>query len=332
MNVLIVNKYETMLDSLGLEIIKKEKGVFDADEIIKNYQNFYFQRMILDVTAIQGYRDIKNLQKLSIALDMDKIILLLDDSEESNSPEYLSQLISMGIYNFTKNAEGVMYLYHNPNSYRDVAHIHQLDHTTPVIVQEFVQGAGARIIGIKDIVSDSGATTLTYMMKKQLAKNYDVVAIEVDKNDFRYFMDKSLISTSSDGIGQVLAKNGTKDIILIDVNDSAAAMGLCQEILYLLEPSMIKLNRLMMTNPRIFSNYKNKKIILNQSLLSSKDVLDFEYEAKTKIFYNMPPLDEREKDIFALNAFLTRLGFTKQEEGETPQKKGFLDNLFGKKD
>src|SRR5574344_114836 len=278
MNVIIANKYASMLESLGIEIIKKEQGVFDADELIKNYQNFYFQRMILDITAIKDYRDIKNLQKLSIALDMDKIILLLDESEESNSPEYLSQLISMGIYNFTKNAEGIMYLYHNPNSYRDVAHIHQLDHSTQqIIVQEFVQGVGARIIGIKDLAPDSGATTLTYMMKKQLAKHYDALAIEVDKNDYRYFMDKSLISTTSENIGSVLSKNSSKDVILIDVNDSPAAMGLCQEILYVLEPSMIKLNRLMMTNPRIFADYKNKKIILNQSLLSSKDVLDFEY-------------------------------------------------------
>lgn len=331
MNVIIANKYASMLESLGIEIIKKEQGVFDADELIKNYQNFYFQRMILDITAIKDYRDIKNLQKLSIALDMDKIILLLDESEESNSPEYLSQLISMGIYNFTKNAEGIMYLYHNPNSYRDVAHIHQLDHSTQqIIVQEFVQGVGARIIGIKDLAPDSGATTLTYMMKKQLAKHYDALAIEVDKNDYRYFMDKSLISTTSENIGSVLSKNSSKDVILIDVNDSPAAMGLCQEILYVLEPSMIKLNRLMMTNPRIFADYKNKKIILNQSLLSSKDVLDFEYEAKTKIFYNMPPLDEREKDIFALNAFLVRLGFTKQEDGENQRKKGLLDSLFGK--
>ena len=59
--------------------------------------------MILDITAIKDYKNIKNIQKLSISLDMNKIILLLDDSAESTSTEYLSKLISMGIYNFTKN-------------------------------------------------------------------------------------------------------------------------------------------------------------------------------------------------------------------------------------
>ena len=43
-------------------------------------------------------------------LDMDKIILLLDDSVEGTSGDYLSKLISMGIYNFTTNLNGVKYL------------------------------------------------------------------------------------------------------------------------------------------------------------------------------------------------------------------------------
>ena len=42
-------------------------------------------------------------------------------------------------------------------------------------------------------------------------------------------------------------------------------------------------------------------------------VLDFEYEARTKIYFNMPPLDEREKHIQIINVFLTKLGFTKQK-------------------
>ena len=332
MNVLITNKYEAMLDGLGIEIIKKETGEFEADEIIKNYQNFYFQRMILDITSIKGYKDIKNLQKLSIALDMDKVILLLDDSEQSDAPEYLSQLISMGIYNFTKNIEGILYLYHNPNSYRDVAHIHQLDPITQEVpVQQYVQGSGSRIIGIKNIIKGSGATTLAYMLKKQLSQHYSVLAVEVDKTDFKFFMDKSLVSVTADAVGGILAKNSDKDVIIIDLNESSTALGLCHDVIYLMEPSTIKLNRLMLSNPKVFIQYKDKKIVLNKSVLSSKDVLDFEYEAKTKIFYNMPPLDEREKDIFALNAFLSRLGFTQQDTSEQTEKKNVLLGLFGKR-
>ena len=103
MNVIISNKYEPMLQTLEIDVIKRLNGTFTADEIIEQFQNFFFQRMILDITAIKDYKDITNLQKLSISLDMDKIILLIDDDEASSSPDYLSKLISMGIYNFTKN-------------------------------------------------------------------------------------------------------------------------------------------------------------------------------------------------------------------------------------
>jgi len=74
---------------------------------------------------------------------------------------------------------------------------------------------------------------------------------------------------------------------------------------------MVKLNRLMIVNPQILSNIKGKKVILNQSLLQQKDVTDFEYESGLKIFYNMPPLDERAEYSKELAEFLNKLGFPK---------------------
>ena len=330
MNVIIANKYQSMLEGLGIDIIKKKVGEFEVEEIINEFQNFFFQRMILDITAIKDYRDIKNLQKLSISLDMDKVILLLDDSSEGTSGDYLSKLISMGIYNFTKNVEGIMYLYNNPNSYRDVAHIQQLDMTSgeEVVIEKYEETVtGTRIIGLKNVTKQSGATTLAYMMKNQLKQNYSVVAIEVNKGDFRYFNDKSLISTTNFEIGNQISKYSDNDVIIVDINDSKQAEELCHEVLYLVEPSIIKLNKLMLVNSGIFKelNKRNAKIVLNQSLLNSKDVLDFEYESGAKIYYNMPPLDEREKSIFALNSLLVRLGFTKQKEEEQEKKKSLLD-------
>ena len=148
MNVIIANKYQTMLQSLNIDVIKVLTGEFEVDDIISSFQNFYFQRMIIDVTAIKNYRDIRVIQKLSISLDMEKVILLLDDSPETNSSEYLSQLISMGIYNFTKNIDGVLYLYNNPNSYRDVAHIHNMN-----LEGSYGDDLGGttRIIGVKSL-------------------------------------------------------------------------------------------------------------------------------------------------------------------------------------
>lgn len=329
MNVIIANKYQTMLQGLEIDVIKTLYGEYEVDDIIAQFQNFFFQRMILDVTAIKNYQDIKTLQKLSISLDMDKVILLLDESPESGSSDYLSKLISMGIYNFTKNIEGIMYLYHNPNSYRDVAHIHQLDtETAPQIMDRYEPTRGVRIIGIKNVTKQSGATTLVYMMKKQLEKNYNVKAIEVDKRDFIYFKDKDLISTTSNQLGGLLAKNSSCDVILVDMNDSSIAMPMMHVVVYLIEPSIIKLNKMMMVGRKVLDDLKNQKVVLNQSLLSSKDVLDFEYESKLKIFYNMPPLDEREKEIMALNRFLVRLGFDRQKIGEEQEKKRKILGIF----
>lgn len=332
MNVIIANKYQSMLDSLNIDVIKRLNGEFDVDDIVNQFQNFFFQRMILDITALKNYKDIKTLQKLSISLDMDKIIILLDDTLEGSSDEFLSKLISMGIYNFTKNIDGIMYLYNNPNSYRDVAHIQQLDTTSgeQVVIEKYEETAkGTRVIGIKNVTKQTGATTLTYMMKKQLEKHYTVVALELNKSDFKYFNDKKMYSTINGEIGNMIAKYNDKDVILIDINDSTQAEELCDEVLYLVEPSIIKLNKLMLTNGNAFKKLKGKKIILNQSLLSPKDVLDFEYESGTKVFYNMPPLDEREKSIHALNVFLYKIGFTKQQNTEQEKKFSIL-GLFNK--
>ena len=79
-----------------------------------------------------------------------------------------------------------------------------------------------------------------------------------------------------------------------------------------------------MTDGKVLQKLKGKKVILNQSLLSSKDVLDFEYESKIKIFYNMPPLNEREANIQVLNSFLTKAGFTRQAGGEQEKKSKLL--------
>lgn len=321
MNVIISNRYKSMLQSLDIEIIKTMDGEFDVEEIIATFQNFYFQRIIFDITALKNYKEIKNLQKLSIALDMDKVILLLDDSLESTSGEYLSKLISMGIYNFTKNVEGIMYLYNHPNSYRDVAHIHQLENQVVVVEAPnsnpsvYSEGKSARILGLKNVTKQSGATSLIYMIKKRLEDFYNVIAIEVDKRDFVYFRDKSFLSTTNNEVSNIVAKSKEADVILLDINDSIFAEELATDIIYLIEPSIIKLNKLMMLNGKILEQLKDKKIVLNQSLLNQKDVTDFEYESRLKVFYNLPPLDEREKSSEELDKFLYKLGFDKIKQG-----------------
>ena len=324
MNVIVANRNEELLNTLEIDIIKKVTGEFEVDELISMFSNFFYQRMILDITAIKNYKDIKNLQKLSIALDVSKIILLLDNTPESSSTPYLSKLISMGIYNFTKNKEGIDYLLNHPNSYRDVAHIHQLDALTNEVANRVVQN-NVKILGIRNLTDHAGATSLIYMLKKQLSQNYSVVAIEVDKTDFVYFNDKDMVSTVSMDLAKELIKaSEAYDIVLVDLNNSGNDDS-CNEVLYLLEPSVIKLNKLIRKDRSVFGKMSGKKIILNKSLLTTKDIMDFEMEAKTKVFYNIPPLNDRMLSR-TLDNLLVKVGFLsqKKEEVSEPEEKKIL--------
>lgn len=339
MNVIIANKLKPMLDSLNIEVIKRIDGEISVNDIISQFKNFYYQRMILDITSLKNYKDIKTLQKLSISLDMNKLILVLDDSVETSDPAFLSGLISIGIYNFTKNIDGILYLYNNPNSYRDVADLHQIDvnpnqPSTPafgVIQSNYApQSPIRRIIGFKNITKQAGATTLVYILKKHLEKNYSVVAIEVDKKDFWYMRsnfnkpEENMVSTTNADIGNIISQHIDKNVILIDINNSPNAESLCQEVIYLVESSIIKLNSLLLTDSKVFNRLKGKKVVLNKSLLEPKDVGDFEYEAGIKVFFNMPPLDDRKKNIDIVNVFLVKLGFTMQQTEEMTKKRKAL--------
>lgn len=324
MNVIIANKYKEMLMSLDIEVIKSIEGEFDVDEIINSFTNFYFDRMILDITAVKDYTNLDNLQKLSINFDMNKIILLLDDSEESNSKSYLSRLISMGIYNFTRNVDGIKYLLENPNTYRDVAHLQSLDTTTTYTEESSV----TRIIGIKNLTEGAGATTLTYVLKKHLEKNYSVCAIEVDKRDFEFFDDKNMFSVFSTDLAKELMKKKEYNVILIDLNGFSDT-DICNETLFLVEPTRVKLNKLLLKDRNVFEKYKKKKVVLNKSNISDSEVKEFEFETKSNIYFNIPNIDERKTAIREINTLLSKLGFVKQSTGiENEDNKNKLLGMF----
>lgn len=316
MNVIVSNKQQALLANLNIDIIKTVNGEFTADEIVEQFSNFFFGRMILDLTALKDYKDLKNLQKISIALAVEKIIIVLPlDDPECNTPQFLSKLISMGVYNFTSNIEGINYLLQNPNSYRDVAHLHQIDE--PIVIEKqvmvpgentttYVQSAST-VIGIKNLTDGAGATTLCNLLKKELkTRGMSVVAIEVGKRDFMYLNDKELISTTEDDLSSVVLRNRDKQVILVDLNRTEPTI--CTDVIYLLEPSFIKLNKLMFRDRKVFERLKGKKIMLSRSMLSNSDMAELEYEAKTKFFYNMPVLDDRQNNTEILEDLLIRLG------------------------
>lgn len=328
MDTVISNKYSSVLNELDIEVSKKLEGEYTVDEIISQFKNFFFNKMFLDITAIKDYKDLTNLQKLSMSIDMDKVILLLDkDDSISDSEPFLAKLVNMGIYNFTKDQNNLMYLYTNPNVYRDVAYLQKIDtgENNNTTTDSSHSVSNKRIIGIKNITDSAGATSLIYMLKKVLSSYYSVMALEVDKRDLTYFKDKDTLTVKDDEINNIISKYSSIDIFLLDLNKSNKEY-LCTDVLYLVEPSILKLNKLAIINPKIINDIKGKKVVLNKSLLSESEIADFEVETRIKVYYNIPPLNDKKDNSDILSPLLEKLGYIKKSE-ETEKKKSIFDFL-----
>ena len=328
MDTVISNKYSSVLNELDIEVSKKLEGEYTVDEIISQFKNFFFNKMFLDITAIKDYKDLTNLQKLSMSIDMDKVILLLDkDDSISDSEPFLAKLVNMGIYNFTKDQNNLMYLYTNPNVYRDVAYLQKIDagENNNTTTDSSHSVSNKRIIGIKNITDSAGATSLIYMLKKVLSNYYSVMALEVDKRDLTYFKDKDTLTVKDDEINNIISKYNSIDIFLVDLN-KANKDYLCTDVLYLVEPSILKLNKLAIINPKIINDIKGKKVVLNKSLLSESEIADFEVETRIKVYYNIPPLNDKKDNSDILSPLLEKLGYIKKSE-ETEKKKSIFDFL-----
>lgn len=328
MNVIISNKYRQQLNTLEIDISKKLEGEFEIDEIISQFQNYFYNKMIVDITAIKDYENINNLKKLPMRLNVEKIIFLLDPDNVNKN--FLSQLVNIGIYNFTTTIEGVMYLYNNPNSYRDVAkyqdsNIETIEEPKVENKKEEVQEQPITptfdnrrfdvrektynrryILGIKDITSGAGATTLTFMLKNLISNYKDTVAIEINKKDFIFLRDPDLISADGVELNGVLNRLSDKDVVILDLNGYGNTT-ICDDIIYLIEPTTIKLNKMVMLDRKVFDKYIGKKIVLNKSLLERKDISSFELESGSSIFYNIPPLDEKKDNSEYLMPLLEKL-------------------------
>lgn len=331
MNVIVANEQQNQLSNLDIDIIKSISGIYDAFEIVEMFKNFFYSKMILDVTALKNYRDLKTYEVLVSGLEPDKIIFLLPDGSDLCQPNFLSHIISLKIYNFTTNINGIKYLLKKTNTLKDVEHIVKMasinaSQETGAMVTTISRNTnvGPTILGVKNVTDGAGATTFIYLLKKELSLVYgqnNVIAFEIDKNDFALFNDKNMISVRQNDVKNTITKFSNVSIILVDLN-SYTDDSFCSDVIYLLEPSTIKLNRLIRRNRNIFSKLMNKKVVLNQSLLLNNDVFDFESEAGIRVFYNMPPLDERKRNSI-IHDFLTKLGLFNNRNNNSNSSKIF---------
>ena len=53
MNVIVGNELQSQLSNLDVDIIKNISGVYEPIEIVEMFKNFFYSKMILDVTSVR---------------------------------------------------------------------------------------------------------------------------------------------------------------------------------------------------------------------------------------------------------------------------------------
>lgn len=362
MYTVVSNEQDSKLSNLDIDIVKSTKGLYTPYEMVEMMSVYFYDKMVLDVTAMKNYTDIKQYEELAKQIEPDKVVLFIPEGNSICTPAFMAQLISLGIYNFTTNTEGIKYLLKKSNTYNDVANIVQMAGgqpappppppmmpqmqqpmmqqpmmQQPMMQQPMIQPqpmmqqpmiARCLRIGIRNVTEHAGATSLIYMFKKELVSVYGenkVAAIEVNRNDFQFLNDPAMISSSANDLKNNISRFSAMSVVLIDLNDYPDNT-VCDEVFYLIEPSTIKLNKLIRRNKGVFAKLKDKKVLLNKSLLIDKDVNELAYESGLKFIYNIPAVNDRKRNE-VIHDVLGRIGLVQIGTG-SEKDSGKIFGLF----
>ena len=316
MNVALRNENEAVMNSLDVEIIKTMNGTFAREDIEREFNGLSYNKVIIDITSIRNYFDENTLFNFLTYWEPSRVVLVLNNTEFCNNPDFLKKLVEKGFYNFTKNASGASFLVNRPNNLDDVrkflegATLYDSNNSNEITAEENYsvnRNKHQRIIGLQGLTNHAGATTLMYMMCKMLKTKKTVKGIEVGSKDSTYFKSEDIITSDSIEDLKIKVKTlYTLDVIIIDLN-GADGLDICDEILYLLEPGTVRLNKLLKSGQNISELSNRAKIILTRSALKESDVAAFEYETKIKVFANVTDFNERLESSKTVNNLLVKL-------------------------
>lgn len=329
MNVIVCNERKE-LNNLTIDVIKSVEGVYSVEELIGMFTNFFFNKMILDVTSIKDYHDYSNLKRLFSNIDGNKVILYLNES--TNNKEYISDLVTLGVYNFTVNYNEILELFNNPKTYNDVSNL-QISKSNYDINKEIDSELGInqenkeftfedftlpgeydgnkKIIGVVNLTEHAGATTLVVQMIKQLNIYYKAIGIEMNKQDFVFFNTPSIYScTNRDDVLRKIKEHQDVDAVIVDLNDYNHSE-FCNDIIYLMEPGTIKITKLLKRNGKIFEELSGSKIVLNRTNMDDSNISEFEVETKCKIFSVVSNFRDNIDRVISVDRLLVKLGYTK---------------------
>lgn len=324
MNVVTANENKIIMDRLDIDIIKRIDGQFELRELLSKFVNLYFNKMIIDITSIQNYQDINVIKELSTSVDPSRVILLLNDDPTVNSSFYMSNLISCGFYNFTRNYEGIKFLYGTPNSYDNVKHLVISEEEVQKQAEEFVAPRavtydtydGRKVIGIANLTNHAGATSLVNMLVRHCNDGgVPAVGLEMFKQDLIFYHDSNLSTCfNKSDLEKKLGLYSDVGCVFIDLNEFGEADKYCDKVFYLVEPSYVMLTKLLKKDKNAFGIHKDDYIVLNKSFVNDQEIPDFEYETKIKVFDNIPPLNDRAQVLDEIVDFLRKIGVILQDK------------------
>ena len=348
MNVIVANDRRQELSSLKIDVLKSVDGVYTVEELIGMFTNFFFNKMVLDITAIKDYSNYSNLKKLFESINTSKIILLLSDNDICKSKEFISDLVTLGIYNFTFQCDDIIVLFNNPKTFGDVSNLQiakdkyeinkEIDALNGVnqekefTFDDFIlpgeYDGNKKIIGIVNLTEHAGATTLVVQLVKQLNVEYKAIGIEMNKQDFLFFNTPLIYScTSKEDVLKKIKEHRDVDAVIVDLN-TYDYKEFCTDVLYLIEPGTIKLTKLIRRNGKIFEDLSGQKIVLNRTNMDDKEISLFEVESNCKIFTTVSNFRDNIDRVITIDKLLHKLGYTKnlveQNVDNNVKKKGFF--------
>lgn len=334
MYIIIKNENSRIINNLTVNVSKTLVGDFTREDLDRELNLINYDKAIVDITSIRNYYDDNYLYKfLEFFRSPSDVILLLNDGFVANSKHFLSKLISKGYYNFATTDSAVNRLLERNNTIDDVKEY--MDGNDFLKTNSIVSGIDKNkkfetdklIIGIENGFPHSGATTLMYMLVKEISKSKKVKGIEMINNDSLFFRDDRIISCESRIQFETIVKTlNDIDVYIVDLNGSDVKE-ICNKVIYLIEPGTTKINKVVKGDREIYEMLKNSNVVLNRSNIKDDEMKTFEYETKFKVVGNVPNLNER----LDSNDSLTKLVYYLLDNKEKYEKLSKDDGNINKK-
>lgn len=336
MYIIIKNENSRIINNLTVNVSKTLVGDFTRDDLDRELNLVNYDKAIVDITSIRNYYDDNYLYNfLEFFRSPGDVILLLNDGFVANSKHFLSKLISKGYYNFATTDSAVNRLLERNNTVDDVKQYMEgydflkTDSIVSGIDKNKKFETDKLIIGIENGVPHSGATTLMYMLVKEIGKSKRVKGIEMKGNDSLFFRDDRVITCESRIQFETIVKTlNDIDIYIVDLNGSDVKE-ICNKVIYLIEPGTTKINKVVKGDRETYERLKNSDVVLNRSNIKDEEIKSLEYETKFKIVGNIPNLNERLDSNMSLDKLVDYLLDNKAKYEELVKDDGTINKKVG---